>query len=271
MDMRECAHAIRRVEGGRRLRGARPAKTPLVSIITVVFNAAIDLPGLLESITERLGGYAEYIVIDGGSSDGTIDLLRAWDSRIDYWISEPDSGIYDAMNKGIAAAKGTYVLHLNAGDRLICLPIDRLESCRMEDVDVATFPVAIDESDVFLPKTGFALRLTNTWHHQGTFYRRATHPGYDTSYRIFGDMHANQKLLKEGCFVKIFDTVVASHRNDGVSNQWQGADEWYRSIRANFGPFYLAPAFIRFKYLGLRQRFKRLRDRCLNRGNRLAP
>ena len=250
------------VQGGRRLLEGPRAHRPLVSIITVVFNAVGELCPLIESVFACANEDIEFLIIDGGSKDGTVELLREWDTRLDYWLSESDNGIYDAMNKGIAAATGTYVLHLNAGDRLICLPIDCLESCQLDDVDVVTFPVSIDDIYIFSPKTAFALRFVNTWHHQGTFYRREIHPGYDTSYKIFGDMHANQKLFKQGCVVKIFDTVVANHRNDGISNQSEGASEMYRSIRANFGPFYLVLAFIRFKYLGLRQRIQRVREKA---------
>lgn len=243
-----------RLEGGRRLlEGSRP-HAALVSIITVVFNAVAELRPLIESVLACSTAETEFLIIDGGSTDGTVEMLREFDSQVDYWVSEPDAGIYDAMNKGIAVAKGMYILHLNAGDRLLCMPAECLSTCVREDVDVAAFRVLIDGHEVFVPKTGFALKLSNTWHHQGTFYRRNAHPGYDSAYRVFGDMHANQRLLKEGRSVKIFETVVADHRNDGISNSGKGAYELYRSIRVNFGMIYVVPAFFRFKYLGLRKR-----------------
>jgi glycosyltransferase involved in cell wall biosynthesis len=263
MDTKGCTHAVPRVEGGRRILGSLPAKTPLVSIITVVFNAAADLPPLLESITERLGQHAECIVIDGGSSDGTVDLLRAWDSRIDYWISEPDAGIYDAMNKGIAAARGDYILHMNAGDRLSYLPIPMLLRCLAEGVDVASFCVLVDGHRLFHPTAGFLFRLQNTWHHQGTFYRRASHLKYDSGYRIFGDFELNQRLFRENRLIRLFPEVVATHQDDGMSNAGRGFGEVYRSIRNHFGISHVLLAFTWYKYKGIRQRIQRLKNLCI--------
>jgi len=257
-------------EGGRRLAVGARVNPPLVSIITVVFNAAPELGSVVESVLALASPETEFIIIDGGSRDGTLELLRKWDLQVDYWVSGPDAGIYDAMNKGIAAAEGIYVLHLNAGDRLLCLPTECLRSCAQENVDVATFRVTIDGQEVFVPKVGLALKLSNTWHHQGTFYRRDVHPGYVSAYKIFGDMHVNQRLLKAGRSVKIFDTVVADHRNNGISNSGQGSHELYRSIQANFGSIYLVPAFFRFKYLGLCNRVRQILLSCRKRRTKRA-
>ena len=261
MDTKECAGTRPRAEGGRRTRGISSAKAPVVSIITVVFNATVDFLPLLESITDRLGDYAECIVIDGGSTDGTADLLRVWDSRNDYWISEPDAGIYDAMNKGIAAARGDYILHLNAGDRLNYLPIPVLQHCLAEGVDVASFCVLVDAHRLFHPTAGFLLRIENTWHHQGTFYRRATHPGYNSGYRVFGDFELNQRLFREGRLVRMFPDLVATHRDDGISTSGHGISEVYRSIRSHFGILHVVLAFFWYKYKGIRHRIHRLKTR----------
>ena len=126
-----------RIEGGRRLRQAARATPPLVSIISVVFRARQELPSLLESIIALRDDYTELIVIDGGSDDGSIDILRHFDNSIDYWISEADRGIYDAMNKGIAVATGKFVLHINAGDRLLFIPRQELDQSLADNIDVA--------------------------------------------------------------------------------------------------------------------------------------
>ena len=97
-----------RIEGGCRLGGGTLKSPPLVSIITVVFLSRHELSELLESVFRLKDQRIELIVIDGGSNDGTIDLLREHDGEIDYWLSEADRGIYDAMNKGTAAAQGTF-------------------------------------------------------------------------------------------------------------------------------------------------------------------
>jgi len=107
------------MKGGCRLRNQSPgweAGKPLVSVITVVFNSAGLLERTLTSVLGQTYPNIEYIVIDGGSEDGTVDIIRKHEDRIAYWISEPDRGIYDAMNKGLAAATGDFLWFLNAGD-----------------------------------------------------------------------------------------------------------------------------------------------------------
>ena len=91
---------------------------PLVSVITVVYNGSQVLEGTILSVLNQSWPSIEYIIIDGGSSDGTQDLIRKYQDRISFWISEPDAGLYDAMNKGLAAARGDYVWFINAGDRI---------------------------------------------------------------------------------------------------------------------------------------------------------
>jgi len=112
-----------RLEGGRRLevaeRKPRSSAQPLVSVVTVVFNGAGHLGGAIDSVLAQTYPDLEYIIVDGGSTDGTIEVLRAYSHRVDYWLSEPDGGIYDAMNKGIRASSGTLVGILNADDRYV--------------------------------------------------------------------------------------------------------------------------------------------------------
>ncbi len=233
--------------------GARPV-SPFVSIITVVFNAAHELVPLMNSVFAHQDDQVEFLIIDGGSNDGTLELLRASDATIDYWMSEPDEGIYDAMNKGIAAARGEYLLHLNAGDKLLMIPLEVLRTCSQKKIDVAAFSVLVDSKLIFRPKTGFLLTIENTWHHQGTFYRRAIHPGYDPNYRVFGDLCLNQKMFKEGRSVQLFDTVIAEHSDDGLSNSRRSFGEVYKAIRTNFGWQRVLLAFLWYKYKGSRYR-----------------
>jgi len=96
--------------------GPRSGAQPLVTVITVVFDGARHLRGAIDSVLAQTYPSIEYIVVDGGSTDGTIEILRAYDRRIDYWLSESDAGIYDAMNKGIRASTGTLIGILNADD-----------------------------------------------------------------------------------------------------------------------------------------------------------
>src|SRR6478672_11457802 len=91
----------------------------LVSIVTVVRNASRQLADTIESVRRQTYPSVEYIVVDGASTDSTADVLRRNLPKIDKWISEPDSGIYDAMNKGKAMASGAFAMFVNAGDTFV--------------------------------------------------------------------------------------------------------------------------------------------------------
>lgn len=88
----------------------------LVTVITVVFNKKEDLEKTIQSVISQTYKNIEYIIIDGGSTDGTLDIIKKYQYAIHTWISEPDQGIYDAMNKGIRLANGDWVNFMNAGD-----------------------------------------------------------------------------------------------------------------------------------------------------------
>jgi glycosyltransferase involved in cell wall biosynthesis len=238
------------------------AVKPLVSIITVVFHAREDLPGLIESVARLKKDNVEFIVIDGGSKDGTCELLSQYDSVIDYWASEPDKGIYDAMNKGIAVAQGTFLFHLNAGDRLLHIPFRELEVAASNRTDVVAFRVSINGKEEFHPGRGIALRLKNTLHHQGTFYKREGFPTYDVNYRVFADFDANQRLARSGAHIEIVDQVVASHQGGGLSDAHTNANvsEFFQVIRRNYGWTHLPPAWLICKWRGLKTRLAMMRQ-----------
>ncbi|MBK5719449.1 glycosyltransferase [Dysgonomonas sp. Marseille-P4677] len=90
-----------------------------VSIITIVYNMADKIEATILSIINQTYSNIEYIIIDGGSIDGTVDIIKKYESKITYWVSEPDNGIYDAMNKGIEKATGDWINFMNSGDYLI--------------------------------------------------------------------------------------------------------------------------------------------------------
>lgn len=91
-------------------------KYPKISVITVVFNGIKHIESTISSVIKQDYLDLEYIVIDGKSTDGTIEIIKKYESKINYWISEPDKGIYDAMNKGIDIATGDWVIFMNCGD-----------------------------------------------------------------------------------------------------------------------------------------------------------
>lgn len=109
-----------REEGGTRsqfISKQGSSSNPLISVITVVFNGGNELEETILSVINQTYALVEYIIIDGGSTDNTLEILKKYDSRIDYWVSEKDNGIYDAMNKGITLASGQFLNFMNCGDR----------------------------------------------------------------------------------------------------------------------------------------------------------
>ncbi len=107
------------MEGGLRTKGiykkSYPGK-PLITVVTVVRNSAPELGKTVESVINQTYENIEYIIVDGASTDGTIDIIKKYDAHIDYWISEKDNGVYEGMNKAIDLAQGDWINFMNAGD-----------------------------------------------------------------------------------------------------------------------------------------------------------
>jgi glycosyltransferase involved in cell wall biosynthesis len=158
---------------------------PKISIITVVYNAKSFLEETIESVLSQNFNNFEYIIIDGGSIDGTLDIIKKYQDRITLWVSEPDRGIYDAMNKGIKMAKGEFVCFINAGDVLLELPTGDLLS---SSSSLIVFPVKLSSGAVFIPKVNYSLKIRNTLPHQGCFYKNSTELCYDTNFKVFSDL-----------------------------------------------------------------------------------
>jgi glycosyltransferase involved in cell wall biosynthesis len=239
--------------GARTAHQERVRCTPLLTVLIVVFRDRDELRKIIESVLSLKSEDLEIVVVDGFSRDGTVELLEQLGEKVDFWLSEPDRGIYDAMNKGLRVAAGTYILHLNAGDRLLNIPWQELRQCAVDKVDVVCCRVLLDSRIEFVSRTSLLSKLDNTWHHQGTFYRRAAHLGYDASYRIAADFDHNQKLLKMGCSIRELQTVVADHEGNGISTIETGHQEIYRSVLTNFGWPYVLLSWIRFILMDLRR------------------
>lgn len=111
-------------------------KTPLISIVTVVFNGAKTIEESIQSVLNQSYKNVEYIIVDGGSTDGTLDIIKKYEESIAYWVSEEDGGIYDAMNKGIQASKGDTIGIVNADDVLYLDTLERVQSLMLsKDLD----------------------------------------------------------------------------------------------------------------------------------------
>ena len=243
-------------EGGLRLQGLRKRsddKLPVVSIVTVVYNGVDELTSTIESVLSLEYDNIEYIIVDGNSKDGTLELIRSYESVIDYWRSEPDSGIYDAMNKGVEFATGDFVYHLNIGDRILEIPIDALVQLPSDAACLAC-AVRLDGGQVFAPSGGISLRYHNTIHHQGCFYRRGSQIRYSTQYKVFSDFDLNQRLKKSGQIIATSSVIVAEHDRGGASHQRSKFGEVFKIIRSNYGLFWVVVCFLYFKFSGIRAR-----------------
>jgi glycosyltransferase involved in cell wall biosynthesis len=166
---------------------------PLLSIVTVVLNGAETLERAFKSVFDQGFGDLDYVVIDGGSTDGTLEIIRRYESRIGYWRSEPDDGLYDAMNKGVRAARGRWVLFLGADDVLVA----RLG----EIASMLTDERTIYYGDVYMPRrqqiydgpfSAYKIMFANICH-QAIFYPRRVFElhRFDTRYRLWADHALN--------------------------------------------------------------------------------
>jgi putative colanic acid biosynthesis glycosyltransferase len=99
------------------LRGMSAAQLPRISVVTVNFNMADEIAGTLDSVLAQDYPHVEFVVIDGGSSDGSRAIIESYGPRLSYWASEPDRNLYDGMNKGVVAATGGWIIFMNSGDR----------------------------------------------------------------------------------------------------------------------------------------------------------
>ncbi len=228
-------------------------QTPLVTVLTVVYNAAAQIGETVASVRRFVGPEVEYVVVDGGSTDGTLEVLHAAADVITTLLSEPDSGIYDAMNKGARLARGRFLLHLNVGDQLLDLPLDLLRH-QPDDVACVACRVRLGGGRVFVPSADWRLRLHNTLHHQGCFYARSAIPPYDLRYRVFADFDLNQRLLGSGRRIVVNEACVALHDEGGVSNRTGRFGEVYDIVARHQGPAWVAACWLYFKWRGLARR-----------------
>jgi glycosyltransferase involved in cell wall biosynthesis len=227
----------------------------LISIITVVYNGIENIEDTIQSVIKQLTSDTEYIIIDGGSTDGTIDIIKNYSSEINYWISEKDKGIYDAMNKGIAQASGLYVYFINSGDKLLSLPQQLFNTERHDNL--ICFPIETSDNKKRIPSTGTKLYVCNTLPHQGCFYKNDEHLRYDIKYKVFADFDLNQKYKKKGLRITIENSpIVAYHSLDGISNSGSSSSEIFQVVKDNFGISVMYLSYIYFRLRGLSYRLK---------------
>ena len=200
------------------------------SIITVNYNNKEGLRNTIESVIHQTYRDFEFIVIDGGSTDGSADVLREYDSQITYWVSEKDSGIYNGMNKGIAKATGDYLNFMNSGDCFY--DADVLQHVAAHSTEDADIIVGRDFHYSEQRQQGHASiqpsRVTMmhffvaTLDHQSSFIKRELFAGspYREDYRLVSDwIFFTEKVVSEGKKVLFIPDIVCRREEGGLSEQ----------------------------------------------------
>ena len=203
---------------------------PLISIVTVVYNGEKYLQQTIDSVSNQTYSNIEYIIIDGGSSDGTIDLIKKNESQIDYWVSEPDKGLYDAMNKGISKAKGELIGMINSDDWYESHAVETVVNSYLKNSEKRIFHS--DRYDVYPSgeKKVFAFNpsvikfkyLAMTYNHPSMFVSQKLYNEYkyNTSLKVYSDYQftLTSFLKNKDQFVYINKPTV-NFRLGGVSGQ----------------------------------------------------
>jgi glycosyltransferase involved in cell wall biosynthesis len=190
------------LEGGASLRGrvkrSEPGK-PLITIVTATYNVAKYLPAAIQSVRVQNYNNIEFIVVDGASTDGTVDVIRANEDVIDYWVSEPDKGIYDAWNKGVSLSSGEWIAFLGADDIYLAGAIQAyvtsIHTCGDNLPQYLSSRVNLTSGSKVLRTIGqpwnwMAFRKYMNVAHVGSMHHRLLFEKYglfDESYKICGD------------------------------------------------------------------------------------
>lgn len=194
-----------------------------LSIITINYNNEKGLKSTIRSIVEQTRKDFEYIIIDGNSTDGSVNVIKEYSQHITFWVSEPDKGIYNAMNKGVEKASGEYCLFLNSGDRLIDNTIYERVEPKLNSFDIITGKVKYDNGRIFNCPNNPTLDFFNnsSLHHQGSFIRTSLlkkHP-YREDYKISADMYffVNTIIFNDATYKKI-DDIISLYDTTGISS-----------------------------------------------------
>lgn len=191
----------------------------VITIVTVCYNCKKDIEKTLLSVINQDYSNIEYIVIDGGSTDGTLDIISKYKCKISKFISEPDKGIYDAMNKAIDMAAGKWINFLNAGDIFVnkCVISDFFKKAKEIKADFLYGDVILS-----FPFGNYYRNCKNTnWCHQSLFTNTALMKKYkfDISYRITADEHFVNTALNDGALIKYVPCLVSVYESyNGVSS-----------------------------------------------------
>ncbi|HUW93108.1 MAG TPA: glycosyltransferase family 2 protein [Bacteroidales bacterium] len=244
---------------------------PLVSVITVVYNAADTIEDTIKSVLSQSYENIEYIIIDGGSTDGTADIISRYGDLISCRISEPDNGIYDAMNKGIRIAKGEIIHLLNADDYYIDNNLIRkvVDSFGNNSLAACHTKIVYGNGNIAIRKVvaDTKLFLDTPFMHPSLFVKKNIYEEigcFDLNYKYAGDVDFIFRALVKGNSYSTLDCTGVLMRAGGLSdsNFLKAKREYYKSYIRNFhspvrgvaGYFYIVMVFI---YLKIKKIFVR--------------
>lgn len=197
------------------------------SIITINYNNKDGLCKTIDSVLCQSCSDFEYIIIDGGSEDGSVDIIKQYEDRITYWVSEKDKGIYHAMNKGVAQSHGEYCIFMNSGDRFHSTKVlSSVENYQEEIIcgkvlkGNATIP-----SGHHRPTISLVDLMRSSLPHQALFIKRELlikHP-YDEKYKIMSDWKfCTESLIFDNCSFRNINLIVADYDTSGISTNSNG-------------------------------------------------
>jgi glycosyltransferase involved in cell wall biosynthesis len=223
---------------------------PKLSIITINYNNLKGLKRTMASVVNQIWQEFEYIVIDGGSTDGSVTYIESQNEFIDYWVSELDEGIYNAMNKGIVKANGEYLLFLNSGDHFYNDKVLEQNHIFLDSKDIIYFNLqVIDKMKTFVKnypeQLTFSYFIKDTLPHPATFIKKRVFDRvgfYDQSLFIVSDWKFFiESICKfNSSYVRINQTLSTFYL-DGLSSEPQNqtliADEKQKILNSEFGTY----------------------------------
>lgn len=210
---------------------------PKLSIITINYNDLEGLKRTVESVVNQTWREFEYVVIDGGSTDGSAAYLESQSEQIDYWVSEPDKGIYNAMNKGIAKATGEYLLFLNSGDHFFSNSVLQENHDKIANYDLIYFNIQnMGENFSKIISYPAILRFSDLYFdilsHQATFFRKDLFDRvglYDENLKIVSDWKFMiVALFKHHCSYLKVDETLSTFYLDGISSVMENREMVYK-------------------------------------------
>ncbi len=246
---------------------------PKLSIITIVYNNVRDIERTLQSVLNQTYPNIEYLVIDGASNDGTLEILKKYESRLSKLITEKDEGIYDAMNKGLVAATGDYVLFMNSGDELYAPDTVQKVFASAEDADIYYGETEMyDENWQSLGRrrhqapakfTWKSFRLGMSVSHQAIYIRRSLTEAYDLQYQLSSDIDWVIRAAKKAKKIVRVEAYVAKYLVGGMSKKRhvQSLKERFAIFTKHYG---LIPNLLNHFIIAISLTFYYLRHRQTN-------